>query len=252
MIVTPASPGRTSPPHRAPWAGSPKPSTFTSIAHFHLAAEIQYWAQQSNYQTDQPSLGCRTSWFRPAPWQRPEQMLVGTSIQTLLVSPEHLSGPPSPRRQNQEASGQPRHREPDQCDWKCLRCQTFECFRWRFIFSSEYHRLTLFCIFQFQNPYVRCLIISLNIPILHNMQPNQGIRDCLLLSKTQISFLSTVAKICSLSQTFCAQTPLAAPLNKKATKPEGWMRWVIKVDLPLGSLHDDGWGLFLGSLELFG
>jgi len=35
-------------------------------------------------------------------------------------------------------------------------------------------------------------------------------------------------------------------------KPEGWMRWVIKVDLPLGSLHDDGWGLFLGSLELFG
>ena len=134
MIVTPASPGRTSPPHRAPWAGSPKPSTFTSIAHFHLAAEIQYWVQQSNYQTDQPSLGCRTSWFRPAPWQRPEQMLVGTSIQTLLVSPEHLSGPPSPRRQNQEASGQPRHREPDQCDWKCLRCQTFECFRWRFFF----------------------------------------------------------------------------------------------------------------------
>ena len=133
MIVTPASPGRTSPPHRAPWAGSPKPSTFTSIAHFHLAAEIQYWAQQSNYQTDQPSLGCRTSWFRPAPWQRPEQTL---AIQTLLVSPEHLSDPPSPRRQNQEASGQPRHREPDQCDWKCLRCQTFECFRWRF-FSHQ-------------------------------------------------------------------------------------------------------------------
>ena len=84
-----------------------------------------------------------------------------------------------------------------------------------FFFSSEYHRLTLFCIFQFQNPCARCLIISLNIPILHNMQPNQGIRDCLLLSKTQISFLSTVAKICSLSQTGCAQTPLAAPLNKK-------------------------------------
>ena len=53
----------------------------------------------------------------------------------------------------------------------------------------------------------------------------------------------------------CAQNPpeTSSAFKRKATKPEGWMRWAIKVDLPfLSSLDDDGWGLIGGAPWSFG